>query len=527
MKLKLAGGLAVTLVLTIGLLVAAPRANKALTPAEEVRTALQKINTWHLTGWTLVDGKRVPWEVWGRRTPFFYREQVGEDIVLDDGRQRVAIFAPHSERWRPDGVFLRAPSAPESQNVRWSYERMVEHWKPEWKPWQQTTTEAVFNERDVNMDGPGTVSDCLYTVNKRDWLPIQYELRKGNGKTRQTTAFLRTEYNTPLPETALRPPQTMQGYRIYDTQKIPLNLPEENVVHKDGLTVQVKPLLLDKQGNLLLQVRGWFGDTLIDEQSPIRLYADVPRTMNGEELLPYPTTDDQSRPYTAVYWSRMNYSKKQGEPQLIALTPLEPLEPNAPLPNSLSLFFNVSLTTPSGMSKTMGMTDDRLLQHNMTLTVQLPKPVESLEQSVRVYMNPNWREHLILLDGMDSLQANIYHARSLHYGFLIDHRQLKTPRMQRYAYWLEKYIETGTSSGVQMFRFRLAEHYRQLGQMERTRQILKDAIMDKQFDRPPSLPSHLSPEQSQRALMEYRRGVEKNRQSAKRMLLYLDQSVKP
>ena len=48
--------------------------------------AIQRVNTWHLRGWRLHEGQRVPWEIWGRRSPFYYREQVGEEVTVDDGQ---------------------------------------------------------------------------------------------------------------------------------------------------------------------------------------------------------------------------------------------------------------------------------------------------------------------------------------------------------------------------------------------------------------------------------------------------------
>src|SRR5207302_1969596 len=80
----LAARLAVTAVLAAALIALLPRQGSRSVGAA-VEAAVQRANTWHLVGWKLQGGQRVPWEIWGRRSPFFYREQLGEELNFDDG----------------------------------------------------------------------------------------------------------------------------------------------------------------------------------------------------------------------------------------------------------------------------------------------------------------------------------------------------------------------------------------------------------------------------------------------------------
>jgi len=60
-----------------------------------VEAALSAVNTWHY---------RLETHQWkastvgslGTRTPFFYREQIGSQIVQDDGKARSQIFGSDS-----------------------------------------------------------------------------------------------------------------------------------------------------------------------------------------------------------------------------------------------------------------------------------------------------------------------------------------------------------------------------------------------------------------------------------------------
>ena len=65
------------------------------TGAAAVEAAVQSANTWHLVGWKLRGGQRIPWEIWGRRAPFFYREQIGDEetyVIGDSGPRRISVL---------------------------------------------------------------------------------------------------------------------------------------------------------------------------------------------------------------------------------------------------------------------------------------------------------------------------------------------------------------------------------------------------------------------------------------------------
>ena len=76
----------------------------AQNPGAAIAAALGRVNTWHFSGWKLIDGKQVPWEVWGRRAPWLYYERVGDTMTWSDGKQRLRVFAPNPALNRPSGL---------------------------------------------------------------------------------------------------------------------------------------------------------------------------------------------------------------------------------------------------------------------------------------------------------------------------------------------------------------------------------------------------------------------------------------
>jgi len=383
--LRWAGVSLVTAALVLWL-VLAPQGRHGRILAATVREALEGVNTWHLQGWKLVGGKRVPWEVWGRRSPFFYREQLGAQIITDDGVERTQVFPPDPAIGRPTGLVVKTSSRPgdEDENTGWNFTKMFAARPDNMKPWQETRDQVVFKFNDAGMQGPGTVTDNLYTVDKRTAFPVQIEARRGSNQSpnRLTAEFLTAEYDVPLPdlETA---PQWPSSYPVFDaTRSIPASsLPRENAASSNGITVQVTPLGEDSEGNVLVRVHAWLGSVLLGGRPPLYANVSVPWNLGDTAASPPAARDDQGRGYIAVEVQEERQDREEGD-RLMVLSPLEPLSPQAGLPRRLTLTLHVTPAVQAAVSGINGMAgEQRLLAEDVGLTAGLPENAAPFDHS--------------------------------------------------------------------------------------------------------------------------------------------------
>lgn len=476
--LRVAGGLATTVALVAGLLVY-PRGTRPVNAVASVKEALGGVNTWHLKGWKMQNGKRVPWEVWGRREPFFYREQIGSDIVLDDGRQRVSIYGPSSERLQKGGVCLLHPSLRDEDNVPWSYKEMVAKWRDMRQPWKQTAQGPVFNFFGANMDGYGINTDELYFVNGRTLLPTRYEkwiYPRANKTARRTVAFLDAEYDRPLPTSAATttaPP----GYRVYDARKTMVALPQAGAVTVNGFSLQCQPLAMDKDGNILVRLHGWLGDTPIPAwRDDIHFQATAQRWASETAIDPPVNHDERGRAYAGVEWLPLTVRNPDPDTRLMIFTPREPFARGSALPRSLTAKFNASV----GVG--WGVLGSSLLREDLTVSFPLPEAQGSLEDAIRRYTTPTGHPGAIIPGSDANLEVAIYRGRADHYA---NRRFMKTitPEMQRYFYWMQRAIASNKSPDVQEDRYFMSIAYLNFGNVEATRRLLRDMVSEKRFSK--------------------------------------------
>lgn len=375
--LRWAGVAFATTVLVAGLTLA-PQGRHGRIMAATVRQALENVNTWHLRGWKLIEGKQVPWEVWGRRSPFFYREQIGAQVIIDDGVKRVQVFPPDSAMSRPTGLVVKTSSRPgdNTENKGLDFATRYAVWPDNMKPWQETRDQVVFNENDAGMQGPGTVTDNLYTVDKNTALPVQIEVRRGHYQSpvRLTSEFLTVEYDVPLPNSGAAP-QWPSNYAVLDAaSSIPASsLPRENAASSNGVTVQVTPLAEDLEGNVLVNVHAWLGDLLLGVRPPLYANVSVPWSLGGTAASPPAAQDDFGRGYIEVELPDSTPGQKESD-RLMVLSPLEPLSSQAERPRQLTLTVHVApavMASVSGINGMMG--EQRLLDQNVGLAVGLPR----------------------------------------------------------------------------------------------------------------------------------------------------------
>ena len=144
-----------------------------------VEAAVKGANTWHLKGWKLRDGQRIPWEIWGRRTPFFYREQIGDELNFDDGSQRVRLV-PTGGAGKWTALRLASGPAPSDQWREWL--TMGIGWRSFHRAARDADEMWLLGGTDSGMQGPYSVAQDYFRVDKRTWLPVEwgYRLRWSN-----------------------------------------------------------------------------------------------------------------------------------------------------------------------------------------------------------------------------------------------------------------------------------------------------------------------------------------------------------
>jgi hypothetical protein len=391
-----------------------------------VEAAVQSANTWHLRGWKVVRGRQIPWEVWGRRTPFFYGEQLGDELNFDDGAQRVRTL-PKDPAGNPRA--LRLPSGETPSDQWWASLAMGTGWRKMIKPWRETRDTITWRGHDSGMQGPYSQADSYWTVDRHTWLPIRYEYHVGwadHSAPKQVTEVLAAEYDVALPDTVtvLRLPA---GTLVIDTLREPGGtVPSENVQRAHGVTLQVTPLALDPDGIVLAKVSCWLGNLKLGADGT-ETYAGVGtnvryRTFRETQDTAY-HADDGTR-YVDFRWPHVGLEFPNGD-MLIVLAPLEPRPKDTPLPRSLTLHLEVGpqIATPSGSSAPL---------FTQEFVWTLPLPERSVPIRIDDYLPPGQRERVRFAPGADdsTVEGNIASARAHQYELQND--------FDRAIYWAKQ-----------------------------------------------------------------------------------------
>ena len=351
----------------------------AQNPGAAVAAALGRVNTWHFSGWKLIDGKQVPWEVWGRRVPWLYYERVGDTITWSDSKQRLRVFAPDAALNRPHGLIIKTSGDQVSGDLGFlgdpAYQSLVNSQRARadfgdgaTKVYAQTLTVAHFRSQDAAA-GPisGVNTNKLYTISKRDWLPTLYQ-RHFDGRTfARDTEYLGVRYDVDLPDAILLPPST-DGYSVVDFTP--------SAKHADGFKVDVQPVGMDATGNVVLVARGWLGEDRLTPGSALSL--DV-QPYNG-------SVSGERRGQAIKYLYATNSSLPPGRDIYMPFTPLEPSQVARALPDTLSLSMNA---TPQIQVRSSDELDanggarpvtrtESLIDQSFHWRLPLPRPVPNL-----------------------------------------------------------------------------------------------------------------------------------------------------
>jgi hypothetical protein len=406
---RLVAATALTVVLTIGFLVA-PRLNRPA-PAQDMQTALDRANTWHIKGWKMRGQNRVEWETWVSRNPRFYYERKGDEVVYDDGEERIRVYPPLPYAGADPGLVVRTSSHEEAYDyginfVRWG------NIGPGAKPYRETAETEVYLSHDGGMQGPFTITDNYLTIDKRTHLPISMETQEGNDESpaRVTSSSQHAEYDIRIPMGNLKP-SVPPGYRYVDAldDTRPNGASGSNVESANGLTVQAEPVALGDDGTIVLETRAWLGKEPLDANEHHGPISQLQNTLTYAAGLPVYTSiegpsndivrDERGRAFVKVAPDPMRSD-------ILAFVPVEPFGPGTPLPRSVDLTLRVAAHV-----RGRGYPPDLAHADMAFRDVVLPG------QATRVDLTTLWDPRNIRFEDVP-VEAYIDEARARHYLLL-------------------------------------------------------------------------------------------------------------
>ena len=343
----------------------------------------------------------------GRHKPFYYREQLGDALTVDEGRFRIRLVPGEPSK---RSLLLRLPSGPKRDIFGEGFTQGFRDWIQAVQKGQLThqpepngrlilkrslsdgrhlrnrLTEdtSVFYDREEQ-----------YTLDPRTCLPTRFQVLDVEGEVieqveaeyRELPAELSTEWSTLM----ARPNQV-----IADVTSSP-HISEENSASKDGVTLQVIPLAMDTRGVVLTQIYGWLG--AIPIEAPLHMHVNPRyRTPNGVREMPsLLCRDDRRRAYIEVVMGDlwMLPDMRSGAPRLRVFAPLTPLPPGAPLPRRLTLQLGIAPWVPaevSGQEGERNSVQSILLSTSLSVTMNLPRRTNSI--GLDAYLPSGWRKTL-------------------------------------------------------------------------------------------------------------------------------------
>lgn len=446
-------------------------------PAAEAIEAVKDANTWHIYGWEIQNKKKVAWEVWGRRKPFFYYERLGDRITYDDGRQRVEIIPP-AEYYPPNpGVVIKTISQPKGINDGQDLSKMFSGPSASMKPIRRTSHDLVYQTFDSGGDflgtglfGVGVVTHNLYFVDRRTHDPdrMQEWMSMFDKAPLTLVQDVAVELNKPIPQ-GIAAPVAPAGYPVFDATA-PLtspDLPRENSVTEDGLTAQATAVSMDEAGDVLVRVRGWFGNTRLTSALPIQLQSGMPLSEWALPRSRWPYYDDRDRDYVLVSWPMSAAIPGPTGDGYLLFAPATPLAPGERLPQKLTVSLRVS-----------AMLYYPLLSRDMTWSLALPAPANHLDFD-RYFgeVDPNWRKgwigHI-----KATFPAGVDDSRAQYWGWQQGPFRTNPKAFVTGVKWRERAVADSVSASnqAQFYRLNLADDYEHLREYGRERQVLQTVV---------------------------------------------------
>lgn len=367
--------------------------------AGDVRAGLAGVESWHGQGWKTVEGRKVEWEVWGRRAPYLYWARVGDQIRFDNGRERLEVTA--ASRSGRSGFVLRTRSRLGLDDWTIHPDRLFAAGAAEPQPAAANWRTSTFTTRL-----PGETTQAARTVqfvvDRKACVPIRYVIRPDNAV--EPTESLALDYGAALPPSVTQP-NWPQDYRVIDLlRKGPgLTAAAPGMATAGGFSAQATPLAIDRAGNVLVRVRGWLGGMPLDAGAPFMLWVSD-REVGGSAPA---AADERGRKYRYVPLEGlrlMQHLRLNGD-RLMLFAPARPLDRKTPRPRRLTLTLNLAaapsnqLNPPPGFDSVSAMEELRwhlaLPEHPAPLRLErwvgkdwqgvvsrIGTPVESIEAAV-------------------------------------------------------------------------------------------------------------------------------------------------
>ncbi|MGC4045017.1 MAG: hypothetical protein QM758_14600 [Armatimonas sp.] len=317
----------------------------------------------------------MKWEIWGRRTPFFYREQIGDDILLDNGKKRAHFVPPTPAksifgRLKGFALIQRSLGANTAtlSDARAGFMAGIGSDPTRWR------TDGIEDNQRVLTS---TMTYMMRTKYLREttqlflspWksLPQRYRVVQVETTTHykpigkeEVRAELDAKYDVAIPTGLDTFPAPTAETPVYDMTATCI-APEaqgENVTQSNGLTVTATAKIRDSEGCLLVNLAYWLGDTKLVAQTGDGFGVDL-SIPQGATL----GVDNLGRHYTKLH--RIYYDQTQ-----LYLCPEEPYKPGEPHPTHITLTLPIQLSKYERMG-TSGQSA-KLLAEDMTMRVALP-----------------------------------------------------------------------------------------------------------------------------------------------------------
>jgi len=230
--------------------------------AAEVQDAIAHTTTYHLRGWRQAGGKKIDWEVWGRRYPYVYCEKVGGDWVYDNGIVQTRIYAPDPASGRLTGTVVKVESSngkfSDASAPEWNHMIDPGFWHDgqiEWlKPIARTSASVTYGRQFPLGTMAGVNANELFTIDQRKRLPVHYCLRYKTSKVEWVSQDMTIDCDVNLPKEAYVIPATPE-YRIVDLR--PKGIPPSSQMGPDtdlriGLSLKTQPMVVAHDGTIAI-----------------------------------------------------------------------------------------------------------------------------------------------------------------------------------------------------------------------------------------------------------------------------------
>jgi hypothetical protein len=446
-------------------------------PGAEAMAAMQRANTWHMSGWKVQRLNRLDWEVWGRRKPFFFYEKLGDHITYDDGQQRIEVI-PQDVTKGTDSLVIKSSS--ESRGAAgMGYTFSMRGWRKGNRPKTITAHDYIFETFDyggdfgdagIYQESPDLVTHNLLYVNRKTLRPDRIrEVQTNRALSLAGTVIedVQIELNKDLPPN-ITAPTWPAGYVVLDAT-VPHDtsaVPKDNVAYKDGLSAQLTPLAMDKNGDVLFRARGWFGNTRLCSASFAQLGVGAPVSESALPRGPWPYHDNLGRDYVMTWWPHPPFPSPAGD-ELILFSPAAPIKAGQILPKTMTISLSISayILRP-------------WLSRDLSWKVSLASaPIKPNFDVFWAQRDPNWRKDW-LGHMKGTLPAAADDARSWYWLWQAGPFVKKSNALLQSVKWEQRAVQDSVpiSAEANYYRSVLASRYAQVGDYQKERAVLKEIV---------------------------------------------------